>query len=600
MKVCDVINPYKAMVEHEMLEETRLSTAFKIGFELEGICDSTDPELRRSGYLPGYHSGRRPSEGSKALLDKLNKLLDMGKGTINSLTDTIGSMADEGDTTTFNIKGIPGKFIIKDSNSISYSADGSGNDTEDTGDVGDVRGNNIVFNNNFYHIPGTKKIPNNLSINSSKIESDSSLSTGGSNTTGHAWTFEWGSPIIPFNPTNINKIYKFLTSLKTIGVKTNESCGFHTHISYEDMTRDDAKWILFCIANDESLLNEVSYLQVPGEESIKFYGHYADTKWFDRLKAHGNLKNWSFRENTDDKYLQIRMHPGAGTLEWRGPRNFINDGSKPQLIKEYLTKLWKLVLKIGKLVDEKEYNGYKKSDVLAKMVVSGEFNTTAERLSTMNADKLLDLIKKKPLTLVSLKPSKLKSILDKSGRDIISYGSSSEYAKLFREAWSKIPVTNKEIIVDYAYREGRTDYLIDLCKNEGKVDTITTDILIKKGQNFDHTLRNLIENNLDSLSITKPETVEMIYNSGLPLKLIMKVIGKFPHLINLKILAEIANSNNRYILATFPELPVKIQRILIRKSPYNIQYINNPDQSIINELKKKYGEDLNDYILGVL
>lgn len=597
MKICDVINPYKAMVEQEMLEEARLSTAFKIGFELEGVCDSNDPELRRSGYLPSYHSGRKPEEGAKALLNKLNKLLDMGNGTINSLTDIIGSIDDDGDTTTFNIKGIPGKFIIKDSNSISYSADGSGNDTEDTGDVGNVRGSNIVFNNNFYNIPGTKKIPNNLSINSSKIESDCSLSTGGSNTTGHAWTFEWGSPIIPFNPTNINKIYKFLTSLKDIGVKTNDSCGFHTHISYDDMTRDDAKWILFCIANDETLLNEVSYLKVPGETPVQFYGHYADTKWFDRLKAHGNLKNWNFREDTNDKYLQIRMHPGAGTLEWRGPRNFINDGSKPQMIKEYLMKVWKLVLKIGKLVDEKEYNGYKKSDVLAKMVVSGEFNTTVERLSSMNADKLNDLIQKKPTTLVSLKPSKLKSVLEKFGRTIISNTSD----RLFNEAWSKIPVTNKEIIIEYCYREGRINTLIEKIKNsESKVDSLTTDILIKKGQNYEHSLRNLIETSLNTLSITKSETIELIYNSGLPLKLIMKVITKFPHLINLKILAEIANSNNRYILATFPELPVKIQRILIRKSPYNIQYINNPDQSIVNELKKKYGEDLNDYILGVL
>lgn len=599
MKVCDIINPYKAMVEQEMLEETRLSTAFKIGFELEGVCDSDLPELRRRGDLPGYHSGRKPSEGSKALLDKLNKMLDMGKGTINSITDTVGTLNDEGETDSFNIKGIPGKFIINDSDSIRYSADGSGNDTEDIGDVGSVRGNNIEFNNNFYHIPGTKKIPNKLSINSSKIESDGSLRTSGSDSTGHAWTFEWGSPIIPFNPKNINKIYKFLSSLKDIGVKTNDSCGFHTHISYEDMTRDDAKWILFCIANDETLLDEVSYLRVPGESPVEFFGHYATSKWFDELKAHGNLKNWNFRENTDDKYLQIRMHPGAGTLEWRGPRNFINDGSKPQLIKEYLMKVWKLVLKIGKLVDEKEYNGYKKSDVLAKMVVSGEFNTTTERLSSMNADKLRDLIIKKPVTLVSLKPSKLKSVLEKFGRDIISYGLPTE--SKFIEAWTKIPVTNKEIIIDYCYQEGRIDTLIGLCKNsEGKIDSLTTDLIIKKGKNSESTLRNLIENYLDVFTINKPETIELIYNSGLPLKLIMKVISKFPHLINLKILAEIANSNNRYILATFPELPVKIQRILIRKSPYNIQYINNPDQSIINELKKKYGEDLNDYILGVL
>ena len=109
-----------------------------------------------------------------------------------------------------------------------------------------------------------------------------------------------------------------------------------------------------------------------------------------------------------------------------------------------------------------------------------------------------------------------------------------------------------------------------------------------------------MENSLDKLTITKSETIETIYKSGLPLKIVLDVLIKFPNLINLKILTEIANSKNRYILGNFPELPVKIQRILIRKSPYNIQYINNPDQSIINELKKKYGEDLNDYILGVL
>ena len=68
----------------------------------------------------------------------------------------------------------------------------------------------------------------------------------------------------------------------------------------------------------------------------------------------------------------------------------------------------------------------------------------------------------------------------------------------------------------------------------------------------------------------------------------------------MKIFTEIANSKDRHILANFSEIPVKVQRLLIRKSPYNIQYINNPDQSIINELKKKYGDDINDYILGVL
>ena len=599
MKLYSIINPYKAMVEQEMLEETRLSTAFKIGFELEGICDSNIPELRNSGYLPSYHSNRRPSDGAKALLDKLNDMLGMGKGSIINF-ETNESTEIDYSTNTFNIKGIKGTFSLDDGTIYyRYTSD------SDIKRIGDVSENGkLQFDQGeadaiakTYNLKNFK-LPVSLAINSSKIESDGSLSASGTNSTGHAWTFEWGSPIINFNPKNVDKIYKFLTGLKDIGVYTNDSCGFHTHISFEDMTRDDAKWILFCIANDETLLNEVTYLNVPGEKSVQFFGHYADDKWFRQLKAHGNLKDWSFRSDTNDKYLQMRMHPGAGTLEWRGPRNFINDGEKPQMIKEYLMKLWKLILKIGKLVDEKEYNGYKKSDVLAKMVVTGQFNTTAERLSSMNADKLYHLILDKPITMVSLKPSKLKAVLEKYGSRIIN---SSMNSINFKTAWSKMSIQNKEIVVKWSFESGNFGYLISLCTgDDGKLDAVTSELLIKIGKNHVNSLKSLLDSNLDKLTINKPELIEMIYNSGLPLNNILKVLSKFPNLINLKILAEIANSKNRYILGNFPKLPVKIQRILIRKSPYNIQYINNPDQSIINELKKKYGEDLNDYILGVL
>lgn len=591
MKLYSIINPYKAMVEQEMLEETRLSTSFKIGFELEGICDSEDPELRNRGSLPGYHSGQRPTQGAKALLEKLNKLLDMGNGTINSITDN-SVISEISSDDKFTIKGIPGEFKFNEYNEVIY------NDGNDKFNVGEIKGNEILFTLEGREQLEKYKLPKKLNINSSKIESDSSLSTSGTNSTGHAWTFEWGSPIINFNPQNINKIYKFLTGLKNIGVYTNDSCGFHTHISFEDMTRDDAKWIMFCIANDEILLDEITYLKVKGEEPVQFMGHYAEPKWFRALKAHGNLKNWSFNSDTNDKYLQIRMHPGAGTLEWRGPRNFINDGEKPQMIKEYLMKLWKLILKFGKIVDEKEYNGYKKSDVLSKMVVTGQFNTTTEKLASMNIDKLYDMIMNKPNTLVSLKSTKLSSVLEKYGHKIIS---SSMNSINFRIAWNKMSIKNKEIVINYCYSNRNIETLISLCLNEEKkLDSVTSELLIKSGVNYENAFINLMENSLDKLTITKSETIEIIYKSGLPLKIILDVLIKFPNLINLKILTEIANSKNRYILGNFPELPVKIQRILIRKSPYNIQYINNPDQSIINELKKKYGEDLNDYILGVL
>ena len=56
MRIYDVLNPYDLLCEAEMLEET-LSTDFKIGFELEGVC--TQEEMG-GDFLPPYHSSRPP------------------------------------------------------------------------------------------------------------------------------------------------------------------------------------------------------------------------------------------------------------------------------------------------------------------------------------------------------------------------------------------------------------------------------------------------------------------------------------------------------------------------------------------------------------
>ena len=595
MKVCDIINPYKAMVEREMLEEARLSTAFSIGFELEGICDSNEEGLESPGRMPHYHSDDSARGGAAELKNKLDKMLDMGEGTINSLTDTVGNFISD---IAFTINGIPGEFRIDTDNNIIYSAEGSDSEVNNR-KVGDLYHRTITFNNDFYKLPNTKNISKEVTINKSKIESDSSVHPDrNTDSTHHAWSFEWASPIIKFNPKNIDKIYKFLTSLKDIGVYTNNSCGFHTHISYENITRDDVKWILFCIANDEKLLDEVSYLRVPGEEPIKFFGDYAKDSWFRKLKAHGNLEDWSFYEDTGDKYLQMRMHPDAGTIEWRGPRNFINKGENTQLIKDYLIKLWQLVLKIAKIVDEKEYNGYKKEDVLQKLTVSGRFNSAAEKLASMSAEKLVSLVKTKPLILVTLPPSKLKNLV-KQKSDAVFYGSGTDFTSEFKIAWDKMPKANKKIIAETALEHGYVERLFSMIVKDGKIDDVSTEAIIMGNadkRNFNETLIKYE----DTFTITKPEILEYIWKSKCPNNIKLKVLSHHPQLLSLKIFTEIANSKDRHILANFSEIPVRVQRLLIRKSPYNIQYINNPDQSIINELKKKYGDDINDYILGVL
>lgn len=507
MKVLDILNPYKILKEEEMLEEAKLSSEFSIGFELEGICDSNNPELQSSGSLPGYHSANEPSGGAKVLLDLLNDRLGLGKG---------------------------------------------------------------------------------------KIERDGSLNTNGANKTGHAWCFEYGSPIIPFNPSNINKISKFLTGLKDIGVVTNESCGFHTHISFKDITRDDVKWILFSIANDDELLNEVSEMQVDGEEPIKFYGYYANNEWFRALKVNGKLEDWSFNKQTDDKYLIMRIHPDAGTIEWRGPRNFINDGSNTALIKSYIKKLWKLILNIGKIVDSKEYNGFKKSEVLQRMVVTGKFDAPIEKINQKNAQEFATRVINNPSLLITLAPSKLEKLLKYSTKvvDMDYYGGFKQ--EELKKAWNKISTKNKELLIRAMCNRNDRQLLKVIYGNE-KFDSVVTNILLKI--NDESTLRSLYNN----LTLTTTEQLNQLLNKKIfsnDEKIKMMIDNQ--HIVSVESFKTIIDSKNFYLISRFKSIPIKIQRMLIRRNPYNIQYINNPDQRIIDELKKKYGEDIEEYILGVL
>ena len=156
MKIYKLLNPYKLLCEAEQLDEA-LSTDFKIGFEMEGVCTR---EGFNSYMLPGYHSQREPSGVVAELFNDINKTLGFGQG---------------------------------------------------------------------------------------KIESDSSLrpspEKGG-------WTFEYGSPIIDFNPTNINKIYHFLKKVPELQIYTNETCSFHTHMSFKDLDKINGAWVMCCLAID--------------------------------------------------------------------------------------------------------------------------------------------------------------------------------------------------------------------------------------------------------------------------------------------------------------------------------------------------------------
>jgi hypothetical protein len=133
-------------------------------------------------------------------------------------------------------------------------------------------------------------------------------------------------------------------------------------------------------------------------------------------------------------------------------------------------------------------------------------------------------------------------------------------------------------------------------QNENKLlDAMTSQIIIESG------LQNLMILCQDILLITTTQQLNKILKIGnLDDNKKIKLMIKFQHLLDMNSYKSILDGRSFHLIRRFNSVPVKIQRMLIRRNPYNIQYINNPDQSVIDELRKKYGEDIDEYILGVL
>ena len=154
-------------------------------------------------------------------------------------------------------------------------------------------------------------------------------------------SFEYASPIFKYTPYNMNKVKKFLSSIKDFNFGINQTCGFHTHISYKGISEYDALWILCYIASDEDYIKEFSTLFVDGEMINFSNERYATTSYLydiNKLLKEKNYISLGGVLNTN-KYRVLRIHP-QGTLEWRGPRNFINVKNG---ISRYFDKLYTII-----------------------------------------------------------------------------------------------------------------------------------------------------------------------------------------------------------------------------------------------------------------
>ena len=174
-------------------------------------------------------------------------------------------------------------------------------------------------------------------------------------------SFEYSSPVFKYRPRNLLKIKNFFQDLSKHYFGINETCGFHTHISFPGMSEEDAIWIIANIASNVDWINEFCYL-----DNIEFFSkRYANKDFL--FKINENIKNKDFKNlvvNINDfKYNVLRIHP-QGTLEWRGPRNFL---MMPNGIDLYIHKLNKIIHIMNDIMSSNYIDGISKVSFFKKI-----------------------------------------------------------------------------------------------------------------------------------------------------------------------------------------------------------------------------------------
>ena len=178
-------------------------------------------------------------------------------------------------------------------------------------------------------------------------------------------SFEYSSPVMKYTPKNIKKIKDFFKNMESYGFGVNSTCGFHTHISFPKISELDAIWMLCQIANNDQYINEFCYMKTKNDV-INFHSERYANKDFLYEIQHA-LKSFDIdgliNIINSEKYRVIRIHP-QGTLEWRGPRNFLDlDGG----IDLFIVKLAKIMNILSTVMNATELNGVSKRDFFQRI-----------------------------------------------------------------------------------------------------------------------------------------------------------------------------------------------------------------------------------------
>lgn len=472
----------------------------------------------------------------------------------------------------------------------------------------------------------------------SKIEKDSSLNTVGfsyENGFNDSWNFEYATNKIPFNAKNIEKIYQSLGRLNEEGIYTNDSCGFHIHISFPDIDKKEVAWILCCLAIDEDLLQDLLKLDSdygtiflfssrknPNGEEIGGYAKYH------YLLDIGNAIKENDYEKVDEllnneKYNVFHIHSENGTIEWRGPRGFLNHDDD-KVIKSFILKWFKLISKIAKMTQSTTYTANEttidKKELLSHLSLRYfNLDSPVEKAKKAKQKNLFDTIEETPVKLFSMTANGIKKLREYDSYKLVKIIYNLAVDDMFGEDWALLKkevfseifksysyyyYVNKEEIVTlaellwYPLKSNGTsllEKLDDECKND--LLSICSDILLdsKSTNSLSEEFYELCED----LNIFNSE----IFKKELEKKLKSNYVINFSEILSLStnLPAWLWNIllSNKYVhyVSLMEEVPEKYQLRMIQKDPFNIQYISNPTEKVIKTAEQK-NPNIKDYIRG--
>ena len=163
--------------------------------------------------------------------------------------------------------------------------------------------------------------------------------------------FEYSSNIYQVTPQNIEGLIKSLNEILNEGVFTNDTCGFHHHLKFNGITERDTVWIYCNMAMDPDW-DEFSEFQTVNDGRISLFNDdYASYEDLDEISnaIENNRFDDVVRYLSTSKYRAFRIHP-QGTIEWRGPRDFLATSNRKD-IKNFYMLLLKLIDRIKKYMD---------------------------------------------------------------------------------------------------------------------------------------------------------------------------------------------------------------------------------------------------------